>query len=193
MKKFLNAVFNILIVLVPLFLMGLGVWLATGVLWDALFILSIIAFGLYAYSQYRSVRRGQDWQGGARELVALFGSLGSFLLLAVQLLFAALAKNPVCPIPAEASIMWMFFLMIVLGVSELKENRPDNGYLTFGLSLAYVWLGFCCIGCGIDIVEFLTEFEMPERITNVLGMSAGITAIGAVVSVIIGIIKENCR
>lgn len=105
MKKFLTGVFNIAIVLVPLCLMGLGVWLATGVIWDALFVLSMIAFGLFAWSKYRSVRSGQDWQGNGLPQLAAFGSLGAFMLLTAQLLFAAFAKNPVCPIPAEAAVI----------------------------------------------------------------------------------------
>lgn len=193
MKKFFTVVFNILIVLVPLCLMGSGLWLTTGVIWDALFVLSMIAFGLFAWSKYRSINAGQDWQGNGLPQLAAFGSLGAFMLLTAQLLFAAFMKNPVCPIPAEAAVIWLFFLIIILGVSELKSNRPDNGYLTFGISAAITWLGLCCIGGCIDILEFLTEFEMPERIMSVLGMIAGITAICAMIFVIIGIFKENRR
>ena len=121
MKKFLTGVFNILIVLVPLCLMGSGLWLTTGVIWDALFVLSMIAFGLFAWSKYRSVRSGQDWQGNGLPQLAAFGSLGAFMLLTAQTLFAAFAKNQVCPIPAEASIMWILIKMTVSATSPIQR------------------------------------------------------------------------
>ena len=88
----------------------------------------------------------------------------------------------------------MLILISIILISELiNGNRPDSVVLKWSIILGTCWISICAIGGVFDFYEYFSGQEIPQRVGYIFGMLAGFSAIGSIVLMIVGIIRENCR
>ena len=191
-KKFFLTMINILIVVVPLLLLGGGIYLSTGPFWDTLMLVCIAGLLVYDFKQYIAIKNGQESLETVRAMVAVIGTLSSFLALSAQAVFCHLhgAEH----LLTEASIVWMFILISICLIRMLLNgNRPDSVALKWSIILGTCWISICAIGGVFDFYEYFSGQEIPQRVGYIFGMLAMFSAIGCIVLMIVGTIRENCR
>ena len=183
---------DILIVVVPLLLLGGGIYLSTGLFWDTLMLVCIGALLVYDFKQYIAIKNGQEALEPVRAMTAVIGTLPSVLALGAQAVFCHLHGAE--SLLAEASVVWMFILISICLIRMLLDgNRPDSVALKWSIILGTCWISICAIGGVFDFYEYFSGQEIPQRVGDIFGMLAGFSAIGSIVLMIVGIIRENCR
>ena len=191
-KKFFLTMINILIVVVPLLLLGGGIYLSTGLFWDTLMLVCIGALLVYDFKQYIAIKNEQESLEPVRAMTAVIGTLASVLALSAQAVFCHLHGAE--SLLMEASLVWMLILISIILISELiNGNRPDSVALKWSIILGTCWISICAIGGVFDFYEYFSGQEIPQRVGYIFGMLAGFSAIGSIVLMIVGIIRENCR
>lgn len=191
-KKFFLSVITILIAVVPLLLLGGGIYLSTGPFWDALMLVGIAALLVYDFKQYIAIKNGQESLESVRAMAAVIGTLLSVLALLAQAIFCHLHGAEFLLL--EASVVWMFILISIDLISDLiNGNIPDSVALKWSLILGTCWISICAIGGMLDFYEYFSGQEIPQRVGDIFGMLAIFSAIGCIVLMIVGIIQENVR
>lgn len=190
MKKFFVAVFNLMLVLIPVILLAGGLWISSGTLWDVTIVLAMVGIIAFSLNKYRAVRRRDEQLESARALVAIFGTVIAFLILAAQTIFCRL-DSPY-QLVVETSMIWMFILIAIGVINALRENMP-NKVLAWALILATLFILLCALGGCFDLYEYFSGQEIPERLGKFCGTLAAFSAIGAFILGAIGIYKENRR
>lgn len=191
MKKFFVAVFNLMLVLIPVILLAGGLWISSGTLWDVTIVLAMVGIIAFSLNKYRAVRRRDEQLESARALVAIFGTVTAFFILAAQTIFCHISGAQ--SLVAEAAIAWLLSLLAAGLVSAMIKERPKSKALCWGFVLAIGFISVCVCGFFTDFYEYFSGQEIPERLSNFIGALAGITAIGALIGIVIGIIAENRR
>lgn len=183
---------NILIVVVPLLLLGGGIYLSTGPFWDTLMLVCIGALLVYGFKQYSDVCDERIPLAHALSRVVVMGTVTAIFALGAQAVFCHLHRAE--SLLVEASLVWMFILISICLIRMLLDgNRPDSVALKWSIILGTCWISICAIGGVFDFYEYFSGQEIPQRVGDIFGMLAGFSAIGSIVLMIVGIIRENCR
>lgn len=191
-KKFFLMMINILMVVVPLLLLGGGIYLSTGPFWDTLMLVGICTLLVYDFKQYIAIKNGQKSLETVRTMVAAIGAVKSIFYLGAQAIFCHLHGAEFLLL--EASVVWLFILISISLISELiNGSRPDSVALEWSIILGTCWISICAIGGVLDFYEYFSGQEIPQRVVHIFGMLAVFSAIGCIVLMIVGIIRENIR
>lgn len=191
-KKFFLTMINILMVVVPLLLLGGGIYLSTGPFWDALMLVGIGALVVYDFKMYSAVRNERIPLAQALFGVVAMGAVTAIFALGAQAIFCHLhgAEH----LLAEASGVW---LLILIGISFIREllngNGPESDALKWSFILGTCWISICAIGGVFDFYEYFSGQEIPQRVGDIFGMLAIFSAIGCIVLMMVGVIRENIR
>lgn len=179
-------------VVVPILLLGGGIYLSTGPFWDALMLVGIGALLVYDFKQYSAVRDERIPLEQALFRVVAMETVTALFALGAQAIFCHLhgAEH----LLAEASVVWLFILISISLISGLiNGNKPDSVALKWSIILGTCWISICAIGGVFDFYEYFSGQEIPQRVGEIFGMLAMVSAIGCIVLMIIGIIRESCR
>lgn len=183
---------NILMVVVPILLLGGGIYLSTGPFWDVLMLVGIGALVVHDFKMYSAVRDERIPLAQARYMVVLAGTMTAIFALGAQANFCHLhgAEH----LLAKASMVWMFILISISLISELiNGNRPNNVAIKWSIILGTCWISIWVIAGMLDFYEYFSGQEIPQRLGDILGMFAMVSAIGCIVLMIVGIIRESFR
>ena len=194
MKKIVNfsvVVFSICLVLVPLVLLSGGLYLGTGPVWDVMMLAGMLLILAVAYNKVCRVQKGKECAEQARFMVGMIGMLASFLPLAAQAIFCRV--NAPAILVCEGAIVWLFLLVTIGIIDALRNEKPDNKLLKWSVILATCWIALCSFVGMLDIYEYFSGQEIPERLIGILSVMVPTTAIAAFVCGFFGVLINSRR
>ena len=187
MRKVLIGVMDLSLVVVPMLLMAWGIVLGTGPVWDALFAVGIITFAVFSHKRYNAVKRGEKKIVESRFFIALFGTTAAFFLLLLQKIFCENANM----MALESAMGWLFWETSCSGLIMLYSEKTANKAITIALTFGCMFIVIAAIGVMFDLFVYFTGLMIPQFIIEILGVLAPITAIGCIISLVVGMLQDK--
>ncbi len=177
-------------VVVPLLLLGGGIYLSTGPFWDALMLVGIAGLLVYDFKQYSAVRDERTPVEQALYRVVAMGTVTALFALCAQANFCHLHGAE--RLLVEASMGWLLILMGINFISVLTIGNKSVVF-TWAVILGICWISIGVIAIMLDFYEYFSGQEIPQRVGNILGMLAIFSAIGFIVLMIAEVIRGSFR